>query len=130
LAKGLLELPLNDPKQPALNVLQTTATFSYKGKWSILRMVRQHRASKGEYIPMFNSNAVVLKFVIPVAENTSALLFTSLSFLEPSANPDMLGKAVEFPDFPTHAPALSEEIERYRNEPVLSFGIVRASTLD
>lgn len=129
-AKGLLEVPLNDPKQPALKVLQTTATFSYKGKWSILRMVRQHRANKGEYVPMFNPNSVVLKFVIPVSESKSAILFNSLTFSEPSTNPNMLGKDVPFPEFPIHAPGLSEEIERYRNEPVLGFGVISASPLN
>jgi type VI secretion system protein ImpL len=129
LAKGLLELPLNDPKQPALMVLQTTATFSYKGKWSLLRMIRQHLANKGEYLPMFNPDMVVLKFVIPVAENKSAILFDGLTFWEPSDNPNMPGKAVGFPTFPTHAPGFSEEIERYRNEAVLSFERVRASEL-
>ena len=128
--KGLLEKPLSDPKQSSLTVLDNTAKFLYKGNWSILRMVRQHRANKGEYVPMSNPNSVVLKFIVPVGEGTSAILFNSMSFLAPSTNPNLPGKALEFPEFPTFAPSLSQEIERYRNEPVLGFGIINPATLN
>lgn len=122
---GMVELPLNDPKQSSLKVLETTATFSYKGKWSFLRMVRRHKAHRGDYFPMANPNSVVLKFVVPVSEKKSAVLFNAVSFLGTSTNPNLPGKALILPDFPTLAPSLPQDIDSYRNEPVLSFGIIK-----
>lgn len=127
--KGMPELPLNDPNQPDLKVLETTATFEYKGGWSLLRMIRRHRASRGEYVPMAHPNAVVLKFTIPVAEDQSAVLFNAISFMAPSANPDLPGRMLPFPDFPTAAPDLSQELAPYVNDPVLTQGVVKAVKL-
>jgi type VI secretion system protein ImpL len=127
--QGLLDSPFNDPKQPHLKVVGETATFTFNGKWSILRMIRQHRALPGEYPALINPNAIVLKFTVPVGENKRAILFISLSFIGPSTNPNMPGKTLEYPEFPTFAPALPEELDRYRNEPVLSFKVVQAAAL-
>lgn len=123
--KGILERPLNDPKQPALKVLETTATFTYKGHWSVLRMIRMHRANRGEYIPMVNPNSVVLKFIIPISDTKSAILYNAVSFLGVSQNPNLPGKTLVFPDFPIIAPELPIELEKYRNEPVISSGIIK-----
>lgn len=124
-AKGMPELPLNDPNQPELKVLDTIATFEYKGGWSLLRMIRRHRAARGDYVPMAHPNAVILKFTVPVAENRSAVLFNAISFTAPSPNPDLPGRMLPFPDFPTAAPDLSQELAPYVNEPVLSQGVVK-----
>jgi type VI secretion system protein ImpL len=123
--KGLTELPLNDPKQKSLKVLETTATFVYKGNWSFFRMIRHHKASRGEYLPMANPDSVILKFVIPVSDKKSAVLFNTVSFLKDSTNQKLQGRLIRFPDFPTLAPDFPQEIEQYRNEPVLSFGVVK-----
>jgi type VI protein secretion system component VasK len=123
--KGLVELPLNDPKQASLKVLGTTATFTYKGKWSFLRMLRLHKASRGEYLPMANPDSVVLKFVVPVSEKKCAVLFNTVSFFKDSTNPNLPGKLIRFPDFPTVALDFPQEIEQYKNEPVISFGVIK-----
>jgi hypothetical protein len=123
--KGIAELPLNDPKQGSLKVLETTATFTYKGKWSFLRMLRSHKANRGEYLPMANPDSVVLKFVIPVSEKRCAVLFNTVSFFKDSTNPNLPGKLICFPDFPTLALDFPQEIEQYRNEPVISFGVIK-----
>lgn len=123
--KGMVELPLNDPRQPDLKVLETTATFEYKGGWSLLRMIRRHRANRGEYVPMAQPNAVVLKFTVPVSETKTALLFNALTFMGSSPNPNIPGRVLPFPDFPTAAPDLSQDLAPYVNDPVLSQGIVK-----
>jgi type VI secretion system protein ImpL len=126
---GMTELPLNDPKQDTLIVSGTTATFSYRGNWSILRMIRKHRAPRSDYIPMANPNSIVLKFVVPVSETKSAVVFNAISILGESTDPSVPGRALSLPDFPTAAPDLPQEMEQYRNEPVLSFGVIKASTI-
>lgn len=123
--KGMRELPLNDPNQPELKVLETTATFEYQGGWSLLRMIRRHQAARGEYVPMAQPDAVVLKFTVPVGEDRTAVLFNAVSFLAPSPNPDLPGRVILFPDFPTAAPDLSQELAPYVNDPVLSQGVVK-----
>ncbi|GHS96042.1 hypothetical protein AGMMS50296_1750 [Alphaproteobacteria bacterium] len=121
---NMKQKPLNDLKQPSLKVVESTATFTYTGQWSLFRMVRRHRANRGEYLPMVSPNVVVLKYVIPVSETESAVLFNSVAFLGPSSNPNLAGKTIVFPDFPVLAPELSPDLEALKNQPVLSFGIV------
>lgn len=120
----VLDRPLNDPKQPALQALDTTATFTCKGKWSVLRMVRMYQAHKGEFLPMANPNAVVLKFVIPVSETKKAILFNAVSFLGISQNPNLPGRSLALPNFPLFAPSFNPEIAKYMNEPIISFRVI------
>jgi type VI secretion system protein ImpL len=127
--KGMTELPLNDPKQDDLVVSGTTATFTCKGKWSLLRMIRRHKAHRGDYVPMSNPNSVVLKFVVPVSETKSAVLFNTVSLMGDSTNPNLPGRILNLPDFPTFAPDLPQDIEQFRNEAVLSFGVVKAVSM-
>ncbi|MDR0624915.1 MAG: hypothetical protein LBF72_00450 [Holosporales bacterium] len=125
--EGFTETPFNDPRQPSLKVIGKTAAFEFGGKWSLFRLIRKHRANPGEYpVAQMGHNAIVLKFVVPIGENKSAVLFNSISLLGASMNPNLPGKALALPEFPILAPALSEEIERYRNEPVLSFQVLQA----
>ncbi|MDR3285511.1 MAG: hypothetical protein LBS83_02395 [Holosporales bacterium] len=125
--KGFDETPLNDPKQPSLKVIGPIATFTFKGKWSILRLLRQQSASKSEYSAMVNPDSIVLKFIIPTNENKNAILYNSISLLGPSTNPNMPGKSLPLPEFPTFAPDLPDEMARYLNEPVLSSGLIQVA---
>lgn len=123
-ANTIMEPPFNDPNQPALQVIDRKASFVYKGNWSLLRMVRLQRARPGEYVPMSNPNGVVLKFVIPVSQTKSAILYNLITFFGVAANPNLPGKTLAFPDFPLFAPDFSPEIDRYANEPVLTFNLL------
>jgi type VI secretion system protein ImpL len=125
---GLEQSPLNDPGQPALHVLDSVATFSYGGRWSVLRMIRRHKAKRSEYVPMMNPNTVVLKFSVPVGNDKTAVLFNAVSFMGPSANANLSGKAIPFPDFPTMAPDIPTDVETLLKEPVLSCGILQSAT--
>jgi type VI secretion system protein ImpL len=127
--KGMTELPLMDAKQEDLVVNGTTATFVSKGKWSILRLIRRHKAPRGDYLPMSNPNCIILKFVVPVSAEKSAVLYNSISILGESTNPNMPGKPLMIPDFPTAAPGLPPEMEQYRNESVISHGIVKSAPI-
>lgn len=124
--KGMPELPLNDPRQYTLKVEGTTATFAFRGNWSLFRLLRLQRAHRNEYTPMANPNTVVLKFVVPVSENKNAVLYNSISLLGSSSNPNLPGKALIFPEFPTFAPLFTREMDEFRNEPVLTNGVVRS----
>jgi type VI secretion system protein ImpL len=126
---GMKEHPLPDASQKDLTVSGTKATFSYSGKWSLFRLIRLHRAPRGDYSPMLNPNCIVLKFVVPVSETKSAVMYNSISILGESTNPQLGGKILSFPVFPTLAPDFPQEIEQYWNEPVLSFGVVRAAPI-
>ncbi|MDR1208198.1 MAG: hypothetical protein LBJ89_02505 [Holosporales bacterium] len=127
--QGMTEHPLPDATQKDLTVSGTKATYSYSGKWSIFRLIRLHRAPRGDYSPMLNPNCIVLKFVVPVSETKSAVMYNSISLLGESTNPNLGGKVLMFPVFPTLAPDFSQEMSQYWNEPVLSFGIIKPAPI-
>jgi type VI secretion system protein ImpL len=120
-----IDEPFNDPTQPNLITFEKTANFVYKGNWSLFRMIRSHRANRSEYSPSLNQNSIMLVFLVPVGQNKTAKLFNSISFLAPSANPNVPGQFITFTDFPSFAPLFPPELEALRNESVISHGIVK-----
>lgn len=127
---GMPELPSSDPKQTYLKVEGTTATYSFGGNWSLFRAQRKLQALPSDLSGVSIPNAAVFKGTIPVSADKSAILFSAISLLGPSENPNIAGKTLSWPKWPTLAPTFGPELDPYVNAPILSSGAVTPATLE
>lgn len=58
--------PLKDPTNPNLTIAGATASFKYKGRWSLVRLVKAHAT---DVIKFSNKTPITLEFQIPTSVN-------------------------------------------------------------
>ncbi|MBL9029153.1 MAG: hypothetical protein JNK42_01615 [Caedimonas sp.] len=64
-AQDAESVPIADPKKPSLSVSDLTATYSYVGPWSLIRLIKEHGVYEGDYRKASGPRPQVLKFQIP-----------------------------------------------------------------
>lgn len=119
--------PTSDSGQAALKVEGPTAEFVYDSQWALLWMLRDCMAPQGSYSKIATPNPYVLKFSLPLTDQTYTTVFNAISLYEPSSKPKGPGKIITVPTFPTTAPDLPEKIKEIKNKPVLTEGIIEAA---
>lgn len=119
--------PASDSGQPALKVDGATAEFIYDSQWALLWMLRDCMAPQGSFSKVANPNPYVLKFSLPMTDQTYTTVFNSISIYEPSKKPKGPQKIIMVPIFPTEAPDLPDKIDEIKNQAVLTEGIIEAS---
>jgi type VI secretion system protein ImpL len=68
-AQDAESLPIPDPRKPSLSVSDFTATYSYVGRWSLIRLIKGHSVYQGDYRKISGPRPQVLEFQIPTAFN-------------------------------------------------------------
>lgn len=73
--------PLSDPRQPNLTVVGPKASFVYTGRWSLIKLIKEHISYESEPSNLKNSPSSLLEFIIPTTcrfensqEDTSSTL--------------------------------------------------------
>lgn len=115
-AKDSPTVPYGSSGEPQID--GTTAIFHYEGRWSLLRLLGEHRAAPNEFEPgSADGIPSLLKFVIPVSvanagggaaptgPSDRVTVFIHLGLTAPSATPQQTA-ILAVPDFPQRAPAL------------------------
>jgi type VI secretion system protein ImpL len=111
--------PYTDPAQvPIMTVEEGVTQFSYKGRWSLLWMLRNQQAPSSDYSPVTNPFPYVLKFNIPNGPTEKTIVYSTITLLRPSKTVK-LGKPMRLPDFPEYAPMLPESVLNKRDDPIL-----------
>ncbi len=119
--------PTSDSGQSALKVEGSTAEFVYDSQWALLWMLRDCMAPQGSYSKIATPNPYVLKFSLPLTDQTYTTVFNAISLCEPSSKPKGPGKIITVPIFPTTAPDLPEKIKEIKDKPVLTEGVIEAA---
>ena len=119
--------PTSDSGQSALKVEGSTAEFVYDSQWALLWMLRDCMAPQGSYSKIATPNPYVLKFSLPLTDQTYTTVFNAISLYEPSSKPKGPGKIITVPTFPTTAPDLPEKIKEIKDKPVLTEGAIEAA---
>jgi type VI secretion system protein ImpL len=112
--------PSNDPDQPNLNVIENQVNFTYKGRWSLLWLLRQQFILKNSLSGIYDAMPYLLKFSVPIGSNDRAIMFNLVSVMIPSDKPKQSGTLIRFIDFPINAPEVPSEIERLSTDPILT----------
>lgn len=68
-AQDAESLPIPDPRKSSLSVSDFTATYSYVGRWSLIRLIKGHSVYQGDYRKISGPHPQVLEFQIPTAFN-------------------------------------------------------------
>lgn len=119
--------PASDSRQSALRIDGSTAEFVYDSEWALLWMLRDCMAPQGSYSKVAVPNPYVLKFSLPLTDQTYTTVFNAISIYEPSSKPKGPGKIITVPTFPTVAPDLPEKIKEIKDKPVLTEGTIEAT---
>ncbi len=122
--------PASDSGQSALKVEGSTAEFVYDSQWALLWMLRDCLAPQGSYSKISTPNPYVLKFSLPLTDQTYTTVFNAISIFEPSSKPKGPGKIITMPTFPANAPDLPSKIYEIKDKPVLTEGIIEAVEFD
>ena len=64
-------IPIADPQSPNLEVFGSKAVFSYRGRWSLIRLLREHATPTSTYNVSESPGPQILSFVIPTAYHQS-----------------------------------------------------------
>ena len=123
---GTTPKPSSDSGQAALKVEGSTAEFVYDSQWALLWMLRDRQAPQGSYSKVATPNPYLLKFSVPMSDQTFTTVFNSISLTEPSSKPKGPPKIIILPNFPTMAPDLPEKIKEIKDNPVITEGTVEA----
>jgi type VI secretion system protein ImpL len=116
-------LPSSDPRQPVLSAHGYAANFYFSNQWSLFMALFSHAAQQGDFDSNGDTAPHVLRFDIPVTENTPDGSFPTSAATKPTrlfarltvAVPDQGGnKAVKISSFPIFAPSL--EVNEEENE--------------
>jgi len=108
-------LPASDPKQPVLSTHGYAANFYFSNQWALFMALFSHAAQQGDFDSNGDTAPHVLRFDIPVTENTqdgsfptsTATKATRLFIRLTVAVPDQSGnKEVKVSSFPIFAPSL------------------------
>lgn len=62
-------VPVTDPRTPQLEVFGTKAVFSYRGRWSLIRLIREHATPVSTFNASQTPGPQILSFVVPTAYN-------------------------------------------------------------
>lgn len=62
-------IPVPDPRLPQLEIFGTDAVFSYRGRWSLIRLIREHASPISTYNVSDSPGPQILAFVVPTAYN-------------------------------------------------------------
>lgn len=122
---GTTPKPTADSGQASLKVDDSTAEFVYDSQWALLWLIRDHRAPSGSFSPVATPNPYVLKFNIPMTDQTFTTVYNSISLVE-SAGKKGPPKIITMPIFPTSAPELPEKIKEEKDKAVLTHGVIEA----
>lgn len=57
--------PLSDPRQPSLTVIGPKASFAYTGRWSLIKLIKEHISYESEPSTAKTSPSSLLEFIIP-----------------------------------------------------------------
>ena len=89
-------------------------------------MLRDRQAPQGSYSKITTPNPYILKFSLPMSDQTYTTVFNTISLIEPSSKPKGPLKIITLPEFPTIAPDLPEKVKEIKDKPVLTEGTVEA----
>jgi len=126
---GTSPKPTSDTNQPSLKVEGETAEFVYDSQWALLWLLRNHLAPNGSFSKITDPNPYVLKFSLPLTDQTFTTVFNSVSLLDSSGKKGT-PKIITLPKFPTLAPKLPQEIEEIKEQPILTEGKVEAISFE
>ncbi|MGI4852135.1 MAG: type VI secretion protein IcmF/TssM N-terminal domain-containing protein [Janthinobacterium lividum] len=70
-AQDAANLPIADPRKPFLSVTDSTANFTYTGRWSLIRLIKEHSVQWYDQSSS-GAQAQILEFKIPTAFNVQA----------------------------------------------------------
>ncbi len=59
------QTPLSDPRQPSLTVVGPKASFAYTGRWSLIKLIKQHISYESEVLSPKGLPNSLLEFTIP-----------------------------------------------------------------
>ena len=62
-------VPVTDPRTPQLEIFGTKAVFSYRGRWSLIRLIREHATPVSTFNASETPGPQILSFVVPTAYN-------------------------------------------------------------
>lgn len=113
--------PIKDIKQPELQIDDNTALFQYNSKWALLWLVRAHNANR-EVEENIDPFAYTLKFEVPISDGKKSILYNQIRISTNKKNKRSVNKLVKVPDFPTFAPAISDDIIAIADQPILTEG--------
>ncbi len=119
--------PTSDSNQALLKVEGPTAEFVYDSQWALLWLLLDHRAPAGSFSKIGDPNPYVLKFNIPMTDQTSTTVYNTISLVDPSSKPKGPQKIITLPIFPTSAPDLPTKIKEIKDKPVLIDGTIEAT---
>lgn len=118
---GIDTKPFRDKGQPFMSIDETTAVFSYPGRWSLLWLLAKQRASKKDLAGSAETKPNVLKYEIPTGPQSKSTIFIRVTLQEPPKGKTP-GKMIKLPNFPLEAPVLPREIIALQDKPVLATG--------
>lgn len=121
---GTTPKPTSDSGQATLKVDGASAEFVYDSQWALLWMLRDRQAPQGSYSKIATPNPYLVKFSIPMSDQTYSTVFNSISLISPSSKPKGSPKIIILPTFPAIAPNLPEKVKELKDKPVLTEGSV------
>ncbi len=127
---GKTPKPTSDSGQASLKVEDSTAEFVYDSQWALLWLIRDHLAPEGSYSKIAAPNPYVLKFSMPLTDQTFTTVYCSISLLDSSGKPKGSPKIITIPTFPTLAPDLPKKAKEIKDNPVLTEGTIEAVDFD
>ena len=122
---GTTPQPASDSGQASLKVDGSTAEFVYDSQWALLWLIRDHRAPAGSFSKVAAPNPYVLKFNIPMSDQTFTTVHNSISLVESSGKKGP-PKIMTMPIFPISAPDLPEKIKEIKDKAVLTEETIEA----
>lgn len=57
--------PLPDPRQSSLTVVGPKASFAYTGRWSLIKLIKNHMSYESDLFKAQNSPSSLLEFIVP-----------------------------------------------------------------
>lgn len=124
-----IQQPENDSEQTYLKVDKSTAEFVYQNQWGLLWLLRTQAAPKGSFSKQNNPTPYVLKFSIPLNDQSYAVVYNSISITKPGKDKSP-PKIINIPDFPNEAPELPERVIELKDKAVITDGTIKAITFE
>lgn len=121
--------PENDNEQSALKIDKETAEFVYQNQWALLWLLRSQAAPKGAYSKKDNPTPYMLKFSIPLSDQTYAVVYNSISITKPGKD-KAPPKIINIPVFPSEAPELPDRVIELKDKPVITEGTIKEISFD
>jgi type VI secretion system protein ImpL len=80
-------VPMPDPRLVSLNVSGPVATFSYSGRWALIRLLREHAMPESLFDAQFKPRAQLLEFTIPTVFNPNCFRGVAVLPIERTSPP-------------------------------------------